>query len=269
MMLTGRLGFLGYGNMGSAILEGLIHNEVIEGHHAAVYDPSTDRQYAAERLGVTIYPTPANLAANVDILMLAVKPQMMGEALEPIQQALTEDVLVISIAAGLSMDRLREQLGGHKRLIRAMPNTPCLAQAGATGIALSDVCSEEDKHTAVTIFAAVGVCEVVPEKDIDAVTAVSGSGPAYFFRMVEALTDAGVAEGLPYSVASELAAQTLYGAGKLLQSTGDAPSVLRERVTSPGGTTAAALQQLEADDYSGVIRRAVGAAAKRSRELGA
>lgn len=269
MMLNGRLGFLGYGNMGSAILEGLIHNEVLEGHLAAVYDPSPDRQYAAEKLGVTTYPSAAALTANVDILILAVKPQMMTEALQPVCDALREETLVVSIAAGVTSARLREYLNNHDRIARAMPNTPCLAQAGATGVALSDACTEADKQTVITIFAAVGICEFVREQDIDAVTALSGSGPAYFFRMVEALIQAAEAEGLPLEVASRLAAQTLLGAGKLLQSSGEAPAILRERVTSPGGTTAAALSQLTDDDFNGVIARAVSAAAARSRELGA
>lgn len=269
MIVTGRLGFLGYGNMGTAILEGLIQNEVVDDSAVAVYDPSEQRQFAAEKLGVAVYQTPAELAANVDTLILAVKPQVMGEALQPVRDALSGDVFVISIAAGLTMAKLREQLGGHKRLARAMPNTPCLVQAGATGVALSDACTLEDKQTVVAIFSAVGVCETVTEEEINAVTALSGSGPAYFFRMVEVMTDAAVAEGLDRGAAQRLAAQTLFGAGKLLQSSGDAPAELRGRVTSPGGTTAAALAQFEQDDFSGIVARAIAAAAARSRELGA
>jgi pyrroline-5-carboxylate reductase len=267
--LNGTLGFLGFGNMGSAILEGLIARGVIRGEQAAVYDPAPPCIEAAQRLGARVMPTPEALAEASDILVLAVKPQMMDAALGQIRAGLRTDTLVISIAAGISMAFIQQRLGAAVRVVRVMPNTPALVQAGAAGIAPGVNCTGEDVAAAHTIFEAVGIADLVSETDIDAVTAVSGSGPAYFFYLVECLVKAGVAEGLDEAVAARLAGQTLLGAGKLLMSRGESAAALREKVTSKGGTTAAALQQFQADGFETVVRAGVHAAAERSRELGA
>ncbi len=150
-----------------------------------------------------------------------------------------------------------------------MPNTPALVQAGAAGIALGANCGEEDATTVRAIFGAIGMAAVVEESDIDAVTALSGSGPAYFFYLVECLVKAGIAQGLSAEVATQLATQTLFGAGKLLVESGESAATLRQRVTSKGGTTEAALRQFEADGFETVVAAAVAAAAQRSKELGA
>jgi len=262
------LGFLGFGNMGSAILEGLVKLRVWPAERARVYDPSEARQAEARSLGVGLAESPQALAADSDVLVLAVKPQVMGEALDEIKDSVKPGALAISIAAGVSIGFIRNKIGGPARVVRVMPNTPCLAHAGAAGIALGPGCTEEDQTLVGTLFDTIGMSVVVEEKDLDAVTEVSGSGPAYFFYLVECLTKAGIEEGLKEEVARALAAQTLYGAGRLLHSSEDDAAELRRKVTSPGGTTAAALAQYEADDLAGVVRRAVKAAADRSRELG-
>ena len=177
--------------------------------------------------------------------------------------------LVVSIAAGTGIRTIQDGLGSDVRVIRVMPNTPALAQAGAAGIAPSENCAAEDVATAKTIFEAVGIAEIVSEGDIDAVTALSGSGPAYFFAFVEALIKGATAEGLDEEVARRLAAQTLYGAGCLLLASGEAPEDLRRKVTSPGGTTEAALNQFQSDGLDSVVAAAVRAAAERGRELDA
>jgi pyrroline-5-carboxylate reductase len=255
-IIQGQFGFLGYGNMGSAILGGLLKRGVLTADQVLVYDPDPARMAAAEELGVRAASSSLDLARACDTLLLAVKPQTMTAAMKECGRSVKPDALLISIAAGISITFLRA------------PNTPALVQAGAAGIALGLNCLEEDAATVKLIFDSVGIAEIVPESHIDAVTGVSGSGPAYFFYMVECMTQAGVELGLDAKVASRLAAQTLYGAGKLLHESGESPEVLRKKVTSKGGTTAAAIKQMEDEGFDLVIQSAVKAAAKRSHELG-
>jgi len=269
MSFPGPIGFLGYGNMGSAILEGLLGRHVLHSSDVVVYDVEQSRRDAAQRLGVAVVDTARALGQQSRVLLLAVKPQQMDEALAAMRGELQVGTLAISIAAGISIDWLHRRLGEGIHVARVMPNTPALVQAGASGIALDDRCTEEDRALVRTIFEAVGIAEFVEECDIDAVTALSGSGPAYFFRMVECLVEAAVAEGLDRATATRLAAQTLHGAGKLLHTSGEDAGTLRARVTSKGGTTEAALNRFEAGGLPGLVQQAVQAAADRSRELGA
>ncbi len=269
MSLQGCIGFLGYGNMGSAILEGLLGRGVIRADQAMAYDPDPDRARAAEQLGARIAPSAGALAAAADTLVLAVKPQIMDPALHGLAEVRKPTGLVISIMAGISIARLQTRLGNGARIVRVMPNTPALVLAGAAGIAPGPGCTDADAETARQIFDAVGVTEMVDECDLDAVTALSGSGPAYFFYLVECLVNAAVAEGLAPDAASRLAAQTLYGAGVLLRESRESAATLRERVSSKGGTTEAALRRLYEGGFENLVREAVQAAAARSRELGA
>ena len=268
-MIQGTIGFLGYGNMGAAILMGLIEAGQTTGKHAVVFDPSPARCTEAAQLGAELVDSPVELAARADILLLAVKPQTMEEALAPVRGVLRPDALVISIAAGIPIARLRAMLGDGARIIRVMPNTPALVGAGAAGIAPGPGCTAADTQVARAIFESIGAAEIVKEEDMDAVTAVSGSGPAYFFHMVECLAAAGAAAGLDEELAARLAAQTLLGAGLLLKSSGESAACLRERVTSKGGTTEAALNTLHERDFADAVRAAGAAAAARSRKLGA
>lgn len=267
-MLQGIIGFLGYGNMGSAILEGLIEAGTISGKHAAAYDPDPARMLAAEALGATVAASPQALAGMSNILVLAVKPQMMDAALKDACAGIRPGTLVISIAAGVSIKSLQARVGDSARIVRVMPNTPALVNAGAAGFALGPNCTAGDAETARTIFESIGIAEDVDEPLIDVVTALSGSGPAYFFHMVECLVEAAVAEGLDEEKATRLAAQTLLGAGKLLVSSGESAATLRQRVTSKGGTTEAALRTLSEQNFREIVAKAVHAAAARARELG-
>ena len=269
MKLDTTIGFLGYGNMGAAILEGLLDAGALKPEQAAVCDPAEARQAAAKALGIRRADDPSALVRDCDTLVLAVKPQVMAEALDAIEPGSAAGKRVLSIAAGISIAFIQERLGPGARVIRVMPNTPSLASAGAAGIALGPNCTEEDGMVALQIFEAVGIAEMVSESDIDAVTALSGSGPAYFFYMTECLIKAAVAEGLSEEAATRLATQTMLGAGKLLSESEDTAAVLREKVTSKGGTTEAALKQFAADGFEKVIQAGVSAAAARSRELGA
>jgi pyrroline-5-carboxylate reductase len=266
--LEGVLGFLGFGNMGAAILRGLLRGGVISANRAVVFDIAPEKRADAEALGVGAASSAEDLARQADTLVLAVKPQTMADALELLKPGLSPKTLVISIAAGISIAYLQERLGKDTRVVRVMPNTPAMVKSGAAGIALSENCTDYDGRAARTIFEAVGTAEVVPESAMDAVTALSGSGPAYFFYIVECLVNAATAHGLPHAQAARLAAQTLLGAGRLLQESGEPPSALRERVTSKGGTTAAALEAFRRGGLDRIIAAGVAAAAARSKELG-
>lgn len=268
MQHLGTFGFLGYGNMGSAILEGLIERGILMGKHALVYDPVAAAMEKADHVGAGLAESPEALAAASDVLILAVKPQTMEEALETLKPALRPETLIMSIAAGLPIAYFEKRLGTHMRIVRVMPNTPALVNAGATGIALSKNCTAEDGEIVKRICEAVGIAVIVEEKYMDLVTALSGSGPAYFFYLVECMINAAVDEGMDRAIARKLAVQTLLGAGMLLSQTGEAPQVLRERVTSPGGTTEAALNQLKEDGFEIAVGAAVHAAAHRANELG-
>jgi len=266
--LQGKLGFLGFGNMGGAILGGLLAARVTDAADVVVFDIDAGKCAAAKALGAAVASSPAELARMSDILLLAVKPQHMDDALAQMKPGFAPVTLVISIVAGVSIAHVQARLGTDARVVRVMPNTPALVGAGAAGIALSDTCTEADVSVARAIFEAVGVAVTVPEAALDAVTALSGSGPAYFFYIVECLVRAAVAEGLSETQAMRLAAQTLLGAGRLLMQSGEPASVLRERVTSKGGTTAAALKVFQEQGLDRVLAAGVASAAARSRELG-
>ena len=203
-----------------------------------------------------------------DGLVEATKPQDMQAALEAIRPQFSTNTLIISIAAGLSISYFEKHLGAEARIIRVMPNTPAMVSAGAAGYAINNACTDADEALANTIFNAVGIGLCVPEASIDAVTALSGSGPAYFFYFVECMTKAGVELGLSEEQATKLAVQTLYGAGKLLTQSGESAQSLREKVTSKGGTTHAAVESFRSSGLEQTVMNAMQAASDRSRELG-
>jgi pyrroline-5-carboxylate reductase len=262
------LGILGFGNLGQAILRGLLQKGTAARDRLVVYDVDAAKTQEAARLGVERAASAAELARRSTVVVLAVKPQTIQEALSRLKPGASPETLVISIAAGISIHYIQEQLGRAFRVVRVMPNTPALVGAGAAGMTLSSNCSPRDGDVARAIFEAVGTVEMVAEEAMDAVTALSGSGPAYFLYMMECLARAAVAQGLDEAQAARLARQTLVGAGRLLAESGEAPEVLRARVTSKGGTTEAALARLEALGFESVVREAVAAATARSRELG-
>lgn len=260
---------VGAGNMGEALLRGMLGAEILPGHSILAVEPLAERRgVLAKQLGIN---TTAELsqAAGALTYILAVKPQQMAALLPTLAAVLpAEGALVISIAAGISTRFLAEGLGPRARLVRAMPNTPMLVGCGCTGLCQGPRATEADLAFATRIFAASGQVHVVAESAIDAVTAVSGSGPAYFFYLIEAMVTAGVAEGLDANTALALARQTCAGAARLLELSGQAPEVLRQKVTSPGGTTQAAITTMEDAGVADILVRAVQAAARRSRELG-
>ncbi len=262
------LGFLGFGNMGAAIAEGLLKNNAVDPQQMIVYARDAAKCNMAEQMGVGIVESPKQLARSCDILILATKPQSVPDALAQLKPALSPNVLIVSICAGISIEFFQNTLGSEYRIVRVMPNTPALVSEGAAGVALSANCGETDGELARAIFESIGLVELVPEKAIDAVTALSASGPAYFFYMVECLVKAATHEGLDEARATRLAGQTLLGAGRLLSESGESAGVLRDRVTSRGGTTAAALQTFVEQGFEAVIHAGMAAASARSKALG-
>ncbi len=270
MALTQRIAFIGAGNMSSALIEGLISSGTCAATAIRASDTRADALSAlAGRHGFTAAESNAAAARDAEIVVLGVKPQVFAPVLAELAGALAHGPLVISIAAGVPIAAIEAKLGRGVRVVRAMPNTPALVAAGATAIASGAHAGASDLDLAETLFRSVGTVVRVEERYMDAVTALSGSGPAYVFLLVEALSEAGVRAGLPSDVAAALAAQTVYGAGKLLHRSSEPPATLRRNVTSPGGTTQAGIERLEARGLRDIVSDAVLAATRRGAELGA
>ena len=253
--------------MGEALLAGWV-DAGFEPDQLAVAEIDPDRRHALERgfSGVRVVPSPAWAVADADVVVVAVKPPDVASALEQASTSLAHDALVLSIAAGVRLGIIEAAAPGRP-VVRAMPNTPALVGKAATAIAAGRHATDDHLVTAERILGAVGIVVRVPEEHLDAVTGLSGSGPAYVFLVAEALIDAGVLTGLPRPVADALTRETLLGAATLL-ARGDGPEQLRAAVTSPGGTTAAAVQVLEQRGVRAALVDAVQDAARRSRELG-
>lgn len=262
------IAFIGAGNMAAALIRGLIKTGTVAASQIVASDPELDRLTRLEsELGIRTTTNNIDAIETANIVVLATKPQTFRNLLPEIASALPTGSLVISIAAGISSTTIEQALPSGTRVVRTMPNTPALIGAGATAIAGGTHATEPDLDLVERLFESVGIVVRAPESQLDAVTALSGSGPAYVFAMIEGLRDAGVREGLPASVALELASQTVYGAARLLLEQDESPEMLRERVTSPGGTTRAGLDALEAAGFAEVLADAVRAATRRSVEL--
>ncbi len=269
MPLGKRIAFLGAGNMAEALVKGLLRAGTADASEVACSEPRAERREdLARRYGVET--TGDNLAAaeKAQIVVLSVKPQIMDDLLEEIAPAIDHSKLVVSIAAGIPIAAIARKLGAGVRIVRTMPNTPALVGAGATALARGAHATEADLEQARALFQAVGVAVVVDEHHLDAVTGLSGSGPAFVFLAIEALADGGVKVGLARPVAMALAAQTVLGAAKLVQETGEHPGRLKDQVTSPGGTAIAGVHALEVGGLRAALIAAVEAATRRSHELG-
>lgn len=260
--------FLGAGKMASAIAGGIVKSGLYGADDLAAFDISGTACENFSRISsVSCCANVCSGAADASRILVAVKPQMMESALNPLKDIL-KNKLIISIAAGVSVAKLYE-LTGSERIIRVMPNTPAMAGAGAAAFSASCGVADGDKEFVKKLFGAVGTVTEVSENLMDAVTGLSGSGPAYVFTFIQALADGGVAEGLSRSAALELAVQTVLGAAKMVQETGIHPMVLCDQVNSPAGTTGRALEVLAENRFSATVIKSVRAAAARSRELGA
>ena len=264
-----RIGMIGAGNMAGALVRGLLFSGRVTKEQIRASDVLVEkRQALAEAHGIVVSDDNAAIARFSDIVVLAVKPQVIGQAAATIADALAPDTLVVSIAAGVPLGALEALLPRSRRIVRAMPNTPALVLAGATGIAASTGADARDVEAATSMFESVGRVVHVEEPLLDAVTGLSGSGPAYVMLVIEALTEGGVKAGLDRETALSLATEVVYGSAKLLVETGDDPARLRQMVTSPNGTTVAGLKALETGGLVAALVAAVENATKRSRELG-
>ncbi len=268
-MFTQNIGFLGAGQMARALARGFVDAGLVGADqiHAADLSEAALAGFSEIVAGAHTSQSNATVVADCDVVFLAVKPQFMQDVLTELRPLGVSDKLIVSIAAGVTLETLSQALDSD-RVVRVMPNTPCLVATCAAGYCLGSGANSEDGELIQQLLSAVGIAFSLKEPLIDAVTGLSGSGPAFAFQVIEALSDGGVKMGLPREVATQLAAQTLKGAAEMVLSTGEHPAVLKDRVASPGGTTIAGLAELEAGGTRAALIAAVVAATKRSIELG-
>ena len=262
------IAMIGSGQMGEALIGGWLAAKTVPTEALVATDASAERRdLVKRRFGVRTGTDNRDAASRADVVVLAVKPQILDGVMKELSPALAGK-LVLSIAAGVTIAHLARLAPKGARFVRVMPNTPVLVREGVSALSFGDGVSAQDQQLARRLFEAVGRAVVVEEKLMDAVTGLSGSGPAYVFMAIEALADGGVKMGLPRTVADLLAAQTVLGAARMVLETGEHPAKLKDRVASPGGTTIAGLHRLEQGGLRAALMAAVEAAAKRSEELG-
>lgn len=263
------IGFIGGGNMGEALIRGLISACLFTAERVFVFDVIESRiTFLEKQFGIKGCRDLAELAQTSTIILLAVKPQTISDVLDTLFGQLSHKPLVISIAAGVALSTLEQRLPQKTAVVRVMPNAPALVQQAASALSRGKAVSDAQMEMSLALFHAVGKAVEIDEKLMDAVTGLSGSGPAYVLLMIEALIDAGVLMGLPRQAARDLVVQTVAGTSKLLEATGKHPAEMRDLITSPGGTTIHGLQVLESYSVRGALMDCVEAASKRSAELG-
>ena len=264
-----RVGFIGAGRMATALAGGLLTSGFTSAEDVVAADilPGACEKFARET-GGRVTQSNSDVFDQSEIVFLAVKPQQMGTVLAEAKDHVNRDHLLVSIAAGVPISTMISALGTGHRIVRVMPNTPCLVGSGAAGYAIGGAATDADGDTVEQMLSAVGIAVRVPEKLLDAVTGLSGSGPAFVYQIIEALSDGGVAAGLPRDIATQLSAQTVLGAAQMVLETGGHPGALKDAVASPGGTTIAGLHALERGGLRASLMNAVVEATARSRELG-
>jgi pyrroline-5-carboxylate reductase len=267
-MIDQRIAFLGAGNMANALIRGLIRSGEKPSNITATVKREERKVDLEKTHGIVVSFDNVEAAHEADVVVLAVKPQAMDALLTQISEVIEPKKLVISIAAGVPIAAIERRFPQGARIVRSMPNTPALVGLGATAVSGGEHATMKDLELAKKLFDAVGTTWVLDESALDAVTGLSGSGPAYIFLIIEALSDAGVKVGLSRHVALKLAAQTVYGSAKLLLETGEHPGTLKDQVTSPGGTAIAGLHTLEAGGLRTTLMNAVESATLRAKQLG-
>jgi pyrroline-5-carboxylate reductase len=267
-MISQQIGFIGAGQMAQALAQGIVRRGGVDERQILAHDPSESsrEQFLKGLPGAVLLPSNEDLIQQAEVIMLAVKPQALDAVTGELGR-IPAAKLVVSVLAGVSLATLADRVGSE-RVVRVMPNTPCLLGVGASGYALGPAATPEDGQLVGGLLSSVGIAFEVPEALLDGVTGLSGSGPAFVYTIIEALSDGGVRVGLPRATATALAAQTVLGAAKMVLETAEHTGVLRDRVTSPGGTTIAGLQALEQHGLRAALIDAVVAAATRSKELG-
>lgn len=270
-MIDERVGFIGCGKMGEALVRGLLSAGVSQ-DHICFYDPNKSRQaYLIEEYQIRLMKTNSQVVDESDVVVIAVKPALVKEVADEIAPSVRrQKPLIISIAAGIKINTIKSSLGNRTRVARIMPNTPAVVGAGMSAYFLSSQLKDKDSNLVEKLFGTFGeVMEVDREEELDIVTGLSGSGPAYLYLFIEALADGGVKMGLKREVALKLAAQTVLGSAKMVLETAKHPGELKDEVASPGGTTIAGLSVLEENGFRGIVIKAVQEAVNRAREIGA
>lgn len=264
-----KVGFLGCGNMNQAIIQGLVSSTLVKPEDILVFDHKNDtNQRLAREFNVTAMQDAERLAAQSDILIVGVKPHVICQALTDIAPHLNSNTVIVSIAAGISLASLQAVLPEKQKVIRAMPNTPCLIGQGMTSISGSSQITQQELNDVKAIFQSFGKAEQVPESVIHAVTGVSGSAPAYVYLLIEAMADGAVLGGMPRDQAYRFAAQTVKGAAEMVLNSGHSPAILKDRVCSPGGTTIEAISVLEKNNFRSAIIEAIRACIQKSEKMG-
>lgn len=265
-MINKKIGFIGCGNMGGAILYGALESGVLPKENAYVYDISPAMMEKAESWGVNLCTDDEDVCAKSDIILLAVKPQNASEALGMCKKAL-DGKAMMSIVAGVTVERLQNMIDGNPRILRLLPNTPAMVFEGAFAICSDNDFTEDELEIAKAIYSSIGIIEMVSEKLIDAACALNGGGPAFVAMFIEAMADGGVKQGLPRATAYRLAAQTALGTAKMILETGMHPGQIKDMVTSPGGTTIEGCEALERGGMRGAVIDCINKAAEKSKKL--
>ena len=268
MLKNQTIAVVGAGHMAGALIGGMVRSKLLPAKSivAARRSPNALAELQ-KKWGVRTSTDNKKAVAGADIVILAVKPQMAKKVMEELAGTIRRDQLVISVMAGITTSAISKALRAECAVVRAMPNTPCLVDAGATAIAAGARAGDEDLARAEAVFKSVGLSVTLPESALDAVTGLSGSGPVYIYMVIEAMIDGGVKMGIPRAVAAKLAAQTVYGAAKLVLETGKHPAILKDEVTTPGGTAICAIHVLESKGLRSLLIDGIEAATKRSQEL--
>ncbi|MDC3417746.1 pyrroline-5-carboxylate reductase [Aquibacillus salsiterrae] len=269
--MVNKIAFIGAGSMAEAILAGIVAKEVLPAKQISVTNrQNQDRlNVLVNQYGVFASTNKEEVVSGADVVILSMKPKDVEAAIATVKPYIKEDQLVISVLAGVSTDFLSEQLSSSVPVIRTMPNTSATIGQSATAIAAGKFATDDHVAKAAELLTAIGTTTVVEEKDLHTITGLSGSGPAYFYYMVEAMETAAVNAGIDEKIAKELALQTISGAAQMLKQTGENPSELRKKITSPGGTTQAAIETLDQFKFQEAIEACITNAAKRSEEMGA
>lgn len=262
------IGFIGNGNMGRAIIDGAVSSKSLAASDIIISDIDKDGLDIMHRIYGVSVTTDNKSAAKADILFLSVKPNVLYKVIEEIKETVSESTLIVSIAAGQSIEKIEAAFGKKVKLVRVMPNTPALVGEGMAALAPNENVSEEEKKKILNIFESFGRAEIVPEYLMDTVTAVSGSSPAYVFMFIEAMADAAVMGGMPRNQAYTFAAQSVLGSAKMVLETGKHPAELKDMVCSPAGTTIDAVGVLEAEGFRSAVIKAMMACMEKSKKLG-
>ena len=263
-----KIGFIGLGNMAKAMIGGMVEKGIVPpGNIVGTAKTVETREAVRAEYNIKIRESNAGVAKEADVLVLAVKPQFMEEVIREIRGEISANKLIISIAAGKTIQWIEQAFGSEIKLVRCMPNTPAMVAAGCTGVCINDRVSQEETDYSLKLMESFGIARLVPERLIDAVGAVSGSSPAFVFMFIEAMADAAVAAGMPRIQAYEFAAQAVYGSAKLVLESGKHPGELKDMVCSPGGTTIQGVRVLEEKGLRGAVMDAIAAVVERTKEL--